>query len=170
MTQRPMTQRRRTIAVLALACAFGLSGCSSSSVPDACSLLDQGTIVDGAGVEVEKGKIDPDLSTDTISVCAWRPTSGTFPVIMVYLSAGAEQVEAQRLDAETGFGVPSVDVAISGASDAYAAGNGSLIGMVVGDYFVQVSYLTAGTADALDKTTPLAATVAARVADQVAAT
>jgi hypothetical protein len=120
--------------------------------------------VDGAGVAVEKGKIDADLSTDTVSVCAWRPTSGTFPVIMVYLSAGGEQVEAQRLEAENGYGVPSVDVTVAGARDAYAAGNGSLIGMVVGDYFVQVSYLTSGTADALDKTAPLAAAVAAKAA------
>ena len=159
-----MTQRRRTIVVLALAGTLSLAGCSSSSLPNACSLLDQGTIVEGAGVAVEKGKIDSDLSTETVSVCAWRPTSGTFPVIMVYLSAGADQVETQRLEAENGFGVPSVDVTVAGARDAYAAGNGSLIGMVVDDYFVQVNYLTTGTADALDKTTPLAAVVAERLA------
>ena len=164
MTQRTVTQRRRTIAVLALACTLGVAGCSSSSEPNACSLLDQGTIVEGAGVAVEKGKIDADLSTDTVSVCAWRPTSGTFPVIMVYLSAGGDQVGAQRLEAEKGFGVPSVDVTVAGARDAYAAGNGSLIGMVVDDHFVQVSYLTTGTEDALDKTAPLAAEAAARLA------
>jgi hypothetical protein len=161
-----MTQRRRGIAILALACTLGLAGCSSSSEPDACSLLDQGTIVEGAGILVEKGKIDSDLSSDTVSVCAWRPKSGTFPVIMVYLSEGAEQVETQRLEAENGFGVPSVDVTVAGARDAYAAGNGSLIGMVVDDYFVQVSYLTTGIEDALDKTTPLAAVAAARMATE----
>jgi hypothetical protein len=33
--------------------------------------------------------------------------------------------------------------------------------MVVGDYFVQVAYITPGTGDALDKTTALAAKAAA---------
>jgi hypothetical protein len=151
----------RALAALALASALVLAGCSSSSTPKACSLLDQKGIEEATGVAVQKGQLEADLSDDTHSVCAWRPELGDFPVIQVYLSAGGDQVATQRADAETGYGVPGVDVSIAGAHDAYAAGNGSLIGMVVGDYFVQVAYITPGTGDALDKTTALAAKAAA---------
>ena len=151
----------RALAVLALACALGLAGCNSSSTPNPCSLLDQGAIKAATGVAVKKGQIDAELTNDTQSTCAWRPESGDFPVIQVYLSAGGDQVATQRTEADSGYGVAAVDVTISGAHDAYAAGNGSLIGMVVGDYFVQVAYITPGTADALDKTTALATKAAA---------
>jgi hypothetical protein len=153
--------RGRALGVLALACTLGLASCSSSSTPNACSLLDQGGIKEATGVAVQKGKIDAELTNDTQSTCVWRPETGDFPVIQVYLSAGGEQVTTQRADADTGYGVASVDVTIAGAHDAYAAGNGSLIGMAMGDYFVQVAYITPGTADALDKTTALATKVAA---------
>ncbi len=146
----------RALAVLALTCALSLAGCNSSSTPNPCSLLDQGGIKEATGVAVQKGKIDVELTHDTQSACVWRPESGDFPVIQVYLSAGGKQVATQRADADTGYGVASVDVTIAGAQDAYAAGNGSLIGMAVGEYFVQVAYITPGTADALDKTTALA--------------
>jgi hypothetical protein len=150
-----------TLGVLALACSLGLAGCNSSSAPNPCSLLDQGGIKEATGVAVQKGQIDAELTNDTQSTCVWRPESGDFPSIQVYLSAGGEQVTTQRADADTGYGVASVDVTIAGARDAYAAGNGSLVGMVMGDYFVQVAYLTPGTADALDKTTALATKAAA---------
>jgi len=158
---RAPTPYDRALAVLALAPALVLAGCSSSSTPNPCSLLSQGAIKDATGVAVQKGAVDVELTTATQSTCAWRPKSGSFPVIQVYLSAGAEQVAKQRSDASSGFGVAAVDVTVAGAHDAYAAGNGSLIGMVVGDYFVQVAYLTPGTADVLDKTTALANDAAA---------
>lgn len=151
----------RILAVLGLAGALGLAGCSSDSTPTACSLLNQGAIEDATGVPVHKGEADAYQSDEEHSVCAWRPESGEFPVIQVYLSAGAEQVTTQRAEAGAGYGVPAVDVTIAGAQDAYAAGNGSLIGMVVGDYFVQVAIITPSTAGALDKTTALATAAAA---------
>lgn len=151
----------RALAVVGLACTLGLAGCNSSSTPKACSLLDQAAIKDATGIAVQKGKLDAEVTSETQSTCVWRPESGDFPVILVYLSAGGAQVTTQRADAETGYGVPAVDVTIAGAHDAYAAGNGSLIGMVVGGYFVQVAYITPGTSDALDKTTPLATKAAA---------
>ena len=151
----------RALAALALASAVGLAGCSSGPTSKACSLLDQAAIKDATGVAVQKGAIDADLTNDTQETCAWRPQSGDFPIIQVYLSPGGDQVATQRSDASSGYGVPAVDVTIAGAHDAYAAGNGSLIGMVVGDYFVQVAYITPGTSDALDKTTALATKAAA---------
>ena len=153
--------RGGALAVLALASALGLAACGSSSASKACSLLDQAVIKDATGVAVQKGAIDADLTNDTQSTCAWRPQSGDFPIIQVYLSPGGDQVANQRSEADAGYGVASVDVTIAGAHDAYAAGNGSLIGMVVGDYFVQVAYITPGTTDALDKTTALATKAAA---------
>lgn len=161
MRRGTLSIHSRALAVLALAGSLGLAGCGSSSTPTACSLLNQGAVEEATGVAVQKGERDTDLSDDTHSVCAWRPESGDFPVIQVYLSAGAEQVTTQRAEAGTGYGVPAVDVTIAGAQDAYAAGNGSLIGMVVGDFFVQVAIITPGTADALEKTTSLATAAAA---------
>jgi hypothetical protein len=158
-----MIQRGRSVAAigaLGLAGALGLTGCSSSSVPNACSLLTSTEISAGAGVSVTKGAIDSDLTNKTQSTCAWRPTVGSFPVIQVFVSAGGSQVAAQRKQADDGYKVASVDVTIAGAHDAYAAGNGTLVGMVVGDYFVQVAYVTNGTGDELAKTTTLAAEAA----------
>ena len=161
MIGRAPTPYDRALAMLALAPALVLAGCSSNSTPNPCSLLSQGAIKDATGVAVQKGAIDADLTNDTQETCAWRPQSGDFPIIQVYLSPGGDQVATQRSDASSGYGVPAVDVTIAGAHDAYAAGNGSLIGMVVGDYFVQVAYITPGTSDALDKTTVLATKAAA---------
>jgi hypothetical protein len=159
-----MIRHGRSLAALAAVALVGtlsLTGCSSSSVPNACSLLTPSDISADAGISVKTGQIDKDLTNKTQSTCAWRPTVGTFPVIQVFVSAGGAQVATQRKQADDGYKVASVDVTIAGAHDAYAAGNGSLVGMVVGDYFVQVAYVTTGTSDALAKTTALAAKAAA---------
>jgi hypothetical protein len=55
----------------------------------------------------------------------------------------------------------AVDVTVPGAQDAYAVAKGSILGMTVGDYFVQVGYMSTDGLDALGITSALAADAAA---------
>ena len=167
------------VAVAAAAC-LALAGCGSSepdatlsddvnvspadagsgSLPDPCSLLTPASISAASGIDFADGYFNDELSNDTQSICEWLPTGATFPLVQVYVSGGAEQISTQRATAESTMGV-GVDVAVAGAQDAYAVAKGSILGMAVGDYFVQVSYMTTDGSDVLAITSALAADAAA---------
>jgi hypothetical protein len=170
---------RVAVRVLAVATAtcLALAGCSSTepgatssltadvsaagsgSLPDPCSLLTPADIADAAGVTMADGVINAELSNDTQSICEWKPEGG-FPFVQVIVVGGADQVTTQRATAESMMGA-GADVTVSGARDAYAVANGTILGMAVGDYFVQVSYMSTGAADASAITSLLAADAAA---------
>ena len=178
------TASRGSLAIVAAAC-LALAGCSSSepessytfdvevpvaddpgtapdagSLPDPCSLLTPAAISATSGIDFAEGYFNDDLSTDTQSICEWLPTDATFPLVQVYVSGGADQISTQRATAESMFGT-GVDVTLPGAQDAYAVAKGSVLGMAVGDYFVQVSYMTTDGTDVLAITSALAAEAAA---------
>ena len=184
------TRRRaaiHTLAVTMVACLVALAGCSSSepesaytfdvevpvaddgvdaegagSLPDPCSLLTPAAITASSGIEFADGYFNDDQSTETQSICEWLPTDATFPLVQVYVSGGAGQISTQRATAESMMGV-AVDVTVPGAQDAYAVAKGSILGMAVGDYFVQVSYMTTDGSDVLGITLALATEAAASV-------
>jgi hypothetical protein len=178
------TASRGGLAIVAAAC-LALAGCSSSepettftydvevpdaddpgtvpdggSLPDPCSLLTPAAITATSGIEFADGYFNDDQSTDTQSICEWLPTDATFPLVQVYVSGGAGQISTQRATAESMMGA-GVDVTVPGAQDAYAVAKGSILGMAVGDYFVQVSYMTTDGTDVLGITSALAAEAAA---------
>jgi hypothetical protein len=177
----------RGVAVTAVVCA-ALAGCSSGdpedtlsytvsipaagdagdagdvadtgAIPDPCALLTPAGIAAASGLSFADGVFNASQSTDTQSVCEWHASSGALPIVHVLVSPGASQVRTQRATAESMMGV-AVDVTVPGADDAYAVANGTILGMAVGDYFVQVSYMTTDTADVLAITSAVAAQAAA---------
>ncbi len=158
MITRPLAS---VAAALVVAGSVSLAGCSSNGRTDPCSLLTRSIVGDVTGVTMLRGAHDDVLSTDTHSVCAWRPTGSTYPVVQVFVSQGADQVASQRADAESEFGA-SKDVTIAGATDAYVVAKGSLVGMVIGDEFIQVAYIERSGTDVTDYTVKLAEAAAGR--------
>lgn len=167
----------RALAVATAAC-LALAGCSSAdsgttnsyqvtlsaaagsgSLPDPCSLLTPSDIVAASGVTMADGVINAQLSNDTQSICEWKPEAG-FPFVQVIVVGGADQVSTQRATAASMMGAVT-DVTVPGASGAYSVANGSILGMAAGDYFLQVSYMSTGTADVSAITSALAANAVA---------
>jgi hypothetical protein len=103
--------------------------------------------------------INAQLSNDTQSICEWKPEAG-FPFVQVIVVGGADQVSTQRATAASMMGAVT-DVTVPGASGAYSVANGSILGMAAGDYFLQVSYMSTGTADVSAITSALAANAVA---------
>jgi hypothetical protein len=79
--------------------------------------------------------------------------------VRVLVTVGADSITSERASAEASAGA-SEDVAVIGGSGGYTVANGSILGMWVADYFVQVTYLAGDTADARVVTTALAQVVA----------
>jgi hypothetical protein len=167
----------RALAVATAAC-LTLAGCSSAdpgttnsnqvtvsdaagsgSLPDPCSLLTPADIATASGVTMADGVINAQLSNDTQSICEWKPEAG-FPFVQVIVVGGADQVSTQRATAASMMGAVT-DVTVPGASGAYSVANGSILGMAAGDYFLQVSYMSTGTADVSAITSALAANAVA---------
>lgn len=105
------------------------------------------------------GVINAQLSNDTQSICEWKPEGG-FPFVQVIVVGGADQVKTQRATAASMMGAVT-DVTVPGASGAYCVANGTILGMAVGGYFVQVSYMSTSAADVSAITSALAANAAA---------
>ncbi|MBN2177265.1 MAG: hypothetical protein JW722_06370 [Demequinaceae bacterium] len=162
--------RLRGIAALAL--SLVLVGCSSSGaapdgpgpaagpIPDPCALLDSTQIETITGVSFQEGVFNTDLSTDFQSICDWHPMDGAFPLVQVLVSPGASTVAAQRESAESIMGA-TVDVSVTGGDNAYTVAGGSILGMTVDDYFVQVAFMTSDLYDVSTMTGNLAEVVAA---------
>jgi hypothetical protein len=72
---------------------------------------------------------------------------------------GAESIAEERAAAEASLG-PSEDVGVVGGGSAYTVANGSILGMRVGDYFVQVTYYPGDATDVRVVTAALAQDVA----------
>ena len=165
-----MTHHRLT-DVVALVLSLALAGCSSSDdapntpdaaeagdIPDPCSLLSAADIEAVSGVAFQPGVFNEDLSTDFQSICDYSPVDGVFPLVQVLVSPGEAQVATQRSTAGDMLG-GTVDVTVSGASDAYAVAGGSIVGMAANGYFVQLSYMSSDVADVTSTTVSLAEVV-----------
>jgi hypothetical protein len=171
---------RRALGLSAIALALALSGCSSSetppadpdsstspggtspegALPDPCSLLTAPQIEAVSEYSFAEGEFNPQLSTSWQSICEWYATDATVTFVQIVITADASTVALQRETAEDMMG-GSVDVTVPGAENAYTVAGGSILGMGVKDYFVQVSYMTTSIEDVTSITTALAAEVAA---------
>ena len=167
---KTMVMHRGTTA-LAIVAALALTGCSANSdpadpsdtaattMPDACSLLtasDIATIIDAS---YGSGEHNDMLSHDTQDICEWMSSDSPVKFIQVLISPGSDQVASQRSSAEEFMG-GSTDAMVAGGSHAYAVAGGSILGMTVGDYFVQVSNLSSSMDDVSVQTVALAGIVA----------
>jgi hypothetical protein len=186
MTPQPARRARRgafAIATLALgatlaACSpsTGSSGSASptgmapttsvaggavqnSSLPDPCHMLTNRQIKAAAGVDLQPGKENAQLSNADQRVCDWLPASGASPYVEILVTAAtADTVATQRASAESAMGT-ATDVNVIGGENAYTVANGSIIGMGVADYFIQVTYFTGDTTDVSSITQLLAKAV-----------
>ena len=158
-----MTRRALAVAALALGGSLALSGCGAvNPMSDTCQLLDRASIEDITGVHMLRGEFDNDISTDTVSVCAWRPPGGGLPVVQVYVTGGADHLAQERDEAEKQSGSTKT-VTVDGASEAFETGAGDFLGMTIGEYYVQVAYIGASGADIAATTLALAEHVAGKI-------
>lgn len=180
-TNRIARARRRVAAMAAgLAVALSLTACGLPGsdplepsvgsntqttappkipVPDACSLLTTSQIKAAANVVLSEGSPNAQLSSAVRSACDWETAGSASPFVQVLVTVGADSVVSERASAEASMGV-GADVTVIGGGSAYAVANGSILGMRVADYFVQVTYLSGGGADVRVATTALAQNVA----------
>jgi hypothetical protein len=128
-------------------------------LPDPCTWLTPGDLEAVVGTAFDAGATNTDLSTDFQNICEWSAADGSFLFVQVLVTDGGATVSTQRQTAEEFLGKSS-DVSVAGASDAYAVADGSILGMAVGDRFVQVSLLSSSLEDVTDRTVALAEIVA----------
>ncbi len=108
---------------------------------------------------MSEGSLNAEMSNVDRSVCDWKSAGSPSPFVQVLVTVGADTVEAERAAAEAQMGA-SEDAGVVGGGSAYTVANGSILGMRVGDYFVQVTYFTGDTTDVRIVTAALAQGVA----------
>ncbi len=165
-------------ATLALACALTLTGCSNGGATnetattaaadsgggapdagDACALLTGSDVTGVLGVAFDEAKHNDELSGGAQDICEWWASDGSVAFVQVLVLPGAGQFATQRGSAAEVMG-DLQDVTVPGASSAYAVASGSILGMSMGDTFVQVSNITTSSDDVTDQTVALATIVA----------
>lgn len=175
-----LSGRRAAAIVGGLAVALSLAACGTSSpdpsevslgtggpapavpeipLPDACSLLTTSQIKAAGNVVLSEGSANAELSNAKRSVCDWVSAGGPSPFVQVLVTVGADSVASERASAEASTGA-SEDATVIGGGSAYSVANGSILGMRVGDYFVQVTYFSGESADVHVVTIALAQEVA----------
>ncbi len=132
---------------------------SATSV-DPCSLLTVGDLQAATGIDFGEGTINDTMTNDASAVCDWTSSGDEFATAQVIVvQGGAENLDSQR-DSANEVSATS-DVEVTGADSAYRTEEGSIVGMAIGDDFVQVSYIPSGPGDVGDATLQLAETAAA---------
>lgn len=130
--------------------------------PGACDVLDAATIASVAGGEWSEGEVNTDLSTEYQTICEWYKANAQFTFVQVLVTNDPAAVATQRANANETLG-DAADATVAGASDAYTVGGGTIIGMVAGDHFVQVTFLSNGSPDGPAGNLALAEIVAAAI-------
>jgi hypothetical protein len=128
-------------------------------LPDSCTLLTTSQIKAAANVILSEGSPNAEMSGANRSVCEWASAGNPSPFIQVLVAVGADSIAEERASAEASLGV-SEEVGVVGGGSAYTVANGSVLGMRVGDYFVQVTYVAGDSADVGIVTSALAQDVA----------
>lgn len=137
----------------------GDSGASGESV-DPCSLLTVEDLQVATGVDFGEGAVNDAMTNDTNAVCDWASSGDEFATAQVIIvRGGAENLDSQKEGADEVS--PTSEVEVQGADQAYRTEEGSIVGMAIGDDFVQVSYIPSGPGDVGDATLQLAETAAA---------
>jgi hypothetical protein len=128
---------------------------STSEIPDPCALLTPADLEAATGLAFGEGVFNESLSNDSQSICDWTTSGSEFATAQVYLapdSGGA--FDTAKNGAAGAFTL--VDIDVPGASAAYATEEGSISGMQVPGFYLQVSYIPSGPGNVLDATTELA--------------
>ena len=180
------TGTRTAAATLAALVALTLGGCSGSEdtvapssgdnpvvapdgdvpvagLPDACALLSAGDIASVIDASYGEGVFNDQLSDAGQNICEWKSSDSPVKFIQVLVKRGnADQIAGERASAEDFMG-DSSDVSVVGGSKAYTVAGGSILGMGVDGYFVQVSNMSTSTDDVTVQTVALAAIVAGNI-------
>jgi Protein of unknown function (DUF3558) len=128
---------------------------AGTDIPDPCALLTTDDLEAATGLTFDEGVFNQSLSSEYQSICDWTASGTDFATAQVLLAPDAGGAfETAKSGASSVFTL--VDITIPGASDAYATEEGSISGMEVPGYFLQVSYLPPGPGTVLDATTDLA--------------
>lgn len=129
---------------------------AASEIPDPCALLTVADLEAATGLTFGEGVFNESLSSDRQSICDWTASGSEFATAQVYLAPDAGGAfDTAKSGASGAFTL--VDVDVPGASAAYATEEGSITGMQVPGFFLQVSYIPSGPGTVLDATTELAA-------------
>jgi hypothetical protein len=122
------------------ASASGGGGQASDGLPDPCSLLTKAEVDAATGATFAEGAINTLVSQEHLKACDWQ-SSGIATVQAMVTSVDA--FDSSRKVAADTYGSAD-DVAIPGAKRAYVVKDGFLIGMDMGEVFLQVSYIATG--------------------------
>ncbi|WP_062390003.1 hypothetical protein [Demequina iriomotensis] len=129
---------------------------AASGDRDVCALVSPADLEEITGLTFEEGVFDTDLSSDAQLVCNWTHGGDQLAIVQVLvLPDVGDVVRSQRDTAEEWMGA-TTDVEVAGAADAYALASGSILGMRVGQDFVQVSYMEASGDDVTGTTVAIA--------------
>ncbi|WP_082101401.1 DUF3558 family protein [Demequina rhizosphaerae] len=134
----------------------------AGTLPDPCELLSAADIEAASGVGFGDGVLVEDDAAEDRASCVWNAADGPLPIVQVVVVAGADLAGSQRASAEEWMG-ESADVDVAGATDAYEVGDGTILGMQVGDVFVEVSFMSADSDDVTDTTVAIAELAIARM-------
>jgi hypothetical protein len=125
---------------------------------DPCTLLTAADLETATGVAFAEGTYNESLSQDELWICDWAASGSEFATAQVLIIPIPGAFAGNRESASDALGEVD-DVDIPGADDAYVTTEGSILGMLVGDLFVQVAYIGVGPDDVLAATTELATVV-----------
>ena len=131
---------------------------ATAGLPDPCATLTAAQISSTVGVEFAAGEPNAALSDRTQSLCEWHSSDGVAAFVQVYITADAGIAPSQRESA--GMLGDTFDATVPGAAVAYSVAGGTIIGMGVGDYFVQVANVSSSMDDVTAQTVELATIVA----------
>lgn len=128
----------------------------ASDIPDPCALLTTLDLEAATGLTFGEGVFNESLSGDSHSICDWITSGSEFATAQVYLAPDSGGIfDTAKSGASGAFTI--VDIDVPGATAAYATEEGSIAGMQVPGYFLQVSYIPPGPGSVLDVTSELAA-------------
>ncbi len=173
---KPVRIRGTLLAVGALALGPFLTACSvaepsvstsgdvviNSELPDPCGLLTLDQILTASETTVQHGTENAVVSNSTQRACDWKTADDRYPYVEVVIGADAGSISERRTAAERAMGA-STDVTVPGGENAFSVANGGVLAMAVGEYFVQVAYVTGDKADVAIITATLAEDVAASI-------
>ncbi len=134
---------------------------ASSSDSDVCALLSSADLQEATGHQFGEGVFNEGLSVGGIEVCDWKASDAGFVTVTVAVVRGNSAYEDDRDSQLDLLDLP--DFFIAGTDDAYAAADGSLVGMRTGDLYARVTYIPDDYAGVLDATQQLAEAIAQRL-------
>lgn len=110
-------------------------------LPDACSLVSAADLEQITGVVFADGVHFTEGETEFQSICNYTPPEGFFPFAQVLVNNTFVDFTAQREAAVAGS--PSgtaTDVDVPGGEGGYTLENGTILGVGMNGYFVQVAF------------------------------